>query len=349
LENDAIIKRSSSSSQLNARQSAFSSYSSNNPSSTHSNSSTNNLYDDLNLEDNYLIDLNTQCITNKFNSPLGSESTPKSNFIQITEYLYIGNIGSIKNERKMCKLGIEYLIDMTNMRPDDLNRKTLGKLPCSCKKQHSRFHLAVEIADTSFKTLFKSFLEVNKIIQSSRNSKIERKVLIFGIGLFEQQVICASIQYLMVEYELTFEEGLEAILRQTSAHSPQVKMNKFFVDYLKRFEVYLKHVSEALYGYNAYDRKAAQNFKKNNTKNNSLAFYDFYSNQELKDDGCSVKESFKYTRLKNELKTPLLPETVKPNKSNLKNNSKPEQHDIVQSSNRSPEKKEIIASKVAWM
>ena len=289
----------------------------------------------------------------RFNSPFNSETTAvtKSNFVQITDYLYVGNIGSIKNERKMCKLGIEYLIDMTNMRPDDLNRKTLGKLPCSCKKQHSRYHLAVEIADTSFKTLFKSFLEVNKIIQSARNSKMQRKVLIFGISLFEQQVICACIQYLMIEYELTLDEGLESILRQTSSHSPQIKMNKFFIDYLKRFEIYLKHVSQALYGYNAYDRKTAQNHKVLGANNkNSYAFYDFYSNKELKDDEESFKGNFKYARLKNEILAShesKESESIESNNSDVKINL--QQQKKAQSSNRSPEKKEVFASKVAWM
>ena len=256
-------------------------------------------------------------------------------------------MGSIKNERKMCKFGIEYLIDMTNMRPDDLNRKTLGKLPCSCKKQHSRFHLAVEIADTSFKTLFKSFLEVNKIIQNARNSKMQRKVIIFGINLFEQQVLCACIQYLMVEYELTFDEGLETIYRQTSSHCPQIKMNNFFIDYLKRFEIYLKHVSEAVYGYNNFGRKAALNHQRLAANNNTFAFYDFYSNQELKDDEQSRNRNFKYSRLKNEQFTPLETKESESNNSDFKINL--QNHNKAQLSNRSPEKKDFFASKVAWM
>ena len=197
-------------------------------------------------------------------------------------------MGSIKNERKMCKLGIEYLIDMTNMRPDDLNRQTLGKIPCLCKKQHSRFHLAVEIVDTSFKSLFKAFLEVNKIIQSAKKSKHDRKVLIFGIGMLEQQVICACSQYLMVEYELNLDEAMQLILQKNSLHPSRLKMNKFYIDYLKRFEVYLKHVSEAVYGSGTAESR--REFKRRSSKKkNALAFYDFYSNQEIKSDESHVE------------------------------------------------------------
>ena len=331
---------------MKSNPSYISSESSPKPSPIHSNSSTNNLFNEVSLEENYLIELNAQkYILDKFNSPVETEPATKTNFIKITDYLYTGNIGSIKNERKMCKLGIEYLIDMTNLRPDDLNRKTLGRVPCLCKRQHSRFHLSVEIADTSFKMLFKAFLEVNKIIQCARKAKNERKVLIFGMGLFEQQVVCACLQYLMVEYEFTLDESLQAVLNKASSNIANLKMNKFYLDYLKRFQVYLKHVSESLNGYNVYDR--SQKYDKINKKN-SMNFYDFYSNQELKDD-----ESFKYSPVKkNHLSiTNNIKNVAEKSEINVLVNSKYNSCEIknAQTSSRQTEKKETITSKVAWM
>ena len=91
--NDSIIKRTSSSSQLNSKQVTLNTSSSANPSPFHSNSSTNNLYSESTQEESYLIDLNTQkYILDRFNSPMTSEATAavKTNFIQITDYLYIG-------------------------------------------------------------------------------------------------------------------------------------------------------------------------------------------------------------------------------------------------------------------
>jgi hypothetical protein len=49
-----------------------------------------------------------------------------SNFKNIKENLFIGNLNSIKNERKMCQLGIQYLIDLTNLQPVEFNRRSLG-------------------------------------------------------------------------------------------------------------------------------------------------------------------------------------------------------------------------------
>lgn len=73
--------------------------------------------------------------------------------VRISDWVYCGNLNSVKNERALCQLGIEYVIDMSNMRPDDLSRaQTLGKLPCRCKRQqHSRFYLTIELQDTNFK------------------------------------------------------------------------------------------------------------------------------------------------------------------------------------------------------
>lgn len=75
--------------------------------------------------------------------------------VRISDWVYCGNLNSVRNERALCQLGIEYVIDMSNMRPDDLTRaQTLGKLPCSCKgKQHSRLYLTIELRETNFKVL----------------------------------------------------------------------------------------------------------------------------------------------------------------------------------------------------
>lgn len=73
--------------------------------------------------------------------------------VKISDWVYCGNLNSVKNERALCHLGIEYVIDMSNLRPDDLSRaQTLGRLPCTCKRQqHSRFYLTIELRETSFK------------------------------------------------------------------------------------------------------------------------------------------------------------------------------------------------------
>ena len=167
--------------------------------------------------------------------------------MSITEHIYTGSMSSIKNDRQMCRLGIEYLIDMTNMRPDDLNRQTLGKLPCLCAKQHSRLTISVTILDTSFKSLFAAFSEVNKFIQRAKKSALERnKVLIFGKEFFSHQVICALTQYLMVDYEMSLDQALEVIF-QKYFHTKQIQIEKCYLVYLKQLETYLQHLSINFY------------------------------------------------------------------------------------------------------
>lgn len=173
-------------------------------------------------------------------------SEKNQNFISITESVFIGNIGVIKNERRMCRLNIEYLIDMTNMRPDDLNRQTLGKLPCLCKLQHSRLYLTVELVDTNYKTLFNSYAEVNKYIEKARKSN--KKVLIFSKDIFQQHLIAALAQYLMLDYEMNLDNALNIISKRIN--SPRIYVGKSYFDYLKNFESYLQHMSINLYGTN---------------------------------------------------------------------------------------------------
>ena len=154
---------------------------------------------------------------------------------------------------------------MTNIRPDDLNRQTLVKLPCLCKKQHSRLYLSVMISETSFKSLFASFSEVNKFIQLAKKAQNDKnKVLIFGKENFSQtvikidnsdlimltwqinlhshlKVICSCCQYLMVEYGINSEQALKLTLQKT--YSFQFHLEKCYHEYLNQLEVYLKHLS----------------------------------------------------------------------------------------------------------
>jgi hypothetical protein len=178
----------------------------------------------------------------------------RANFHRITDYLYTGSMSCIKNERKMCRLGIDNIIDMTNMRPDDLNRRTLGKMPCLCVKPHSRLHMAIQIDDTDFKSLFNTFSEINRFIQRARKSsssssssstqtttttsKAQFNILIIGKDSLGQQVVCACAQYLMLEYAMNLQTALNEIL-QTQHNTEKFQMDKSYTDYLEQFEIYL--------------------------------------------------------------------------------------------------------------
>jgi len=192
------------------------------------NSSKNNLYPMIiTMNDDFLFDSNQK----------------GSNFVKICQNILIGDMNSLKNERKLCKFGIDYLIDMTNMRPDELNRQAHGKLPCLCNKQHSRAYLSVKITDTSFKSLFFAFNEINKFINQAKKSSSGRRVLIAGKELFATHVICAFAQYLMIEYEVDQQSALHIL---TEKFHKQIDLDKCYVDYLNQFELYLSHLSMSM-------------------------------------------------------------------------------------------------------
>jgi hypothetical protein len=163
-----------------------------------------------------------------------------TNFFNVTECIFISTISCIKNERKLCRLNIEYLVDMTNMRPDDLNRRILSKIPCACKIQHSRSYLSIQLIDKSFKNMFNTFIELNKFIQKAR--KKNRNILIFSTDISEHHVMCAIAQYLMLDYEMNLNNALK-ILSQKLFQSNVVTIEKSYLNYLKNFESYLQHLS----------------------------------------------------------------------------------------------------------
>lgn len=176
-------------------------------------------------------------------------------FIQISNDLFCGNLSLVKNERQLCKMNIEYLIDMTNMRPEEISGKNLGKIPCNCLKQHSRMYMNVEIKETDFKSLFKSFCEVNKCIQKSRKSSTVRRVLIFGQSTYCSQVVCAAAQYLMVEYDMSVEMALKNIAKQ-QFDALKSKLDKSYVKYLSDFEKYLNYMSVRVFGKLGFEDQA---------------------------------------------------------------------------------------------
>lgn len=262
---------------------------------SYNNEYLNFIYTKTSISDEKLDETNFSNRYGTYNLANEDERSKKS-FLRITDQLFTGNLGSIKNERKMCRLGIEYLIDMTNMRPDDLNRQTLGKLPCLCKRQHSRLYLTLEITDTSFKSLFNAFSEVNKFIQRARKSNFSKGVLIFGKSVIDQQVICACAQFLMVEYEISLDKALQVILEKIP-HINKIKMDKCYLDYLKQFECYLNHMSSTIPNKQAQSMEKNEN-KKTKTSNNKsettsssassksnaqAVFYDF-SNTDFNED-----------------------------------------------------------------
>lgn len=78
--------------------------------------------------------------------PMSDASSPTVPMVFLTEDILLGSIRALQNERQLCRLDIDFLIDATNMRPDELARKAnIGaRLPCQCVHPHSRCTLTLE-------------------------------------------------------------------------------------------------------------------------------------------------------------------------------------------------------------
>ena len=80
-------------------------------------------------------------------SPCSSNpASPTIPIVFLTNDILLGSIRALQNERQLCKLSVDYLIDATNMRPDELARKANvgARLPCHCGHLHSRCTLTIE-------------------------------------------------------------------------------------------------------------------------------------------------------------------------------------------------------------
>ncbi|CAF1549309.1 unnamed protein product [Rotaria magnacalcarata] len=203
----------------------------------------------------------------------GNSSSANSSIVFLTNEILLGSIRALQNERQLCKLSIDYLIDATNIRPDELARKAnIGvRLQCHCGHTHSRCTLTLEFdqpfipatsssssATTTSTTIDYNNLNNNKIRELnciqlgqlfsavnhfiSKAQQESKRILIYG---FELTPTCplavTAIQYLMSNDEqLTLVEATHRINRLfpvTQLQHPRYPiMEKRFQDYLKQLD-----------------------------------------------------------------------------------------------------------------
>lgn len=190
-------------------------------------------------------------------------ASPTVPIVFLTEDILLGSIRALQNERQLCKLSIDYLIDATNMRPDELARKANvgARLPCQCGHTHSRCTLTLEfdqpssahLAPTDSNPLSNSkirelnrtqlgqlFSAANRFIEKAQQE--EKRILIYGFELTPNTPLAIiAIQYLMLsDGQLSLTEATHAvhrlfpILPKKNQQFPI--MEKRFHDYLKQLE-----------------------------------------------------------------------------------------------------------------
>jgi hypothetical protein len=189
----------------------------------------------------------------------------------LTDDILLGSIRALQNERQLCKLSVDYLIDASNMRPDELARKAnVGTpLPCHCGHTHSRCTLTLEfdqpyiptsaspssssststdsnhisnskIRELSRTQLGQLFSAVNRfILKAQREGK---RILIYGFELTPNSPLAViAIQYLMLtDEQITLTEAIHSVHRLFPILPPKHQqfptMDKRFQDYLKQLD-----------------------------------------------------------------------------------------------------------------
>jgi hypothetical protein len=191
-------------------------------------------------------------------------ASPTIPIVFLSDDILLGSIRALQNERQLCKLSVDYLIDATNMRPDELARKAnIGaRLPCQCGHTHSRCTLTLEFDSplysstssnndphslTYFKTrdasrthLEQLFSAVNRFIGKAQQES--KRILIYGFELTSNSPLAViAIQYLMLNTEeLSLNQATHRIHRlfpiPITKQQQYPIMDKRFQDYLKQLD-----------------------------------------------------------------------------------------------------------------
>ena len=165
-------------------------------------------------------------------------ASPTTPIVLLTDDILLGSIRALQNERQLCKLSVDYLIDATNMRPDELARKANvgARLPCQCGHAHSRCTLTLEfdspylttaatastdasvvnsskLRDSNRTQLDQLFAAITRFIAKAQQE--EKRILIYGFELTPNSPLAfIAIQYLMLANEqLSLSEATHRIHR----------------------------------------------------------------------------------------------------------------------------------------
>ncbi|GAU97772.1 hypothetical protein RvY_09009 [Ramazzottius varieornatus] len=89
------------------------------------------------------------------------------NLSQITDYLYIGDIYAANNEHLLCRLNVDAIVDLSNLRPEDLRKLKACHIPCTCpvNANHQRAKLIIGVKNSEAEEIAAYFDEINRFIE----------------------------------------------------------------------------------------------------------------------------------------------------------------------------------------
>ena len=150
---------------------------------------------------------------------------------QITEYMFVGSIEAAYNERRLCRLDIESLVDISNLNEMQVPAQKKLVCPCLCQIEfkHFRSRLIIAVPDEENDGIDQYFEEVNKFIEGAR--RCSKKVLIYSYEGKSRAALFA-VQYLMSYEGLLLRQAYNMVKKQR----PQVSLNPSFQKALEKLE-----------------------------------------------------------------------------------------------------------------
>lgn len=150
---------------------------------------------------------------------------------QVTDYLFVGSIESAYNERRLCRLDIESLVDISNLSEMQVPSNKKTQCPCLCQTdfKHFRSRLIIAVADDEKEDVAQYFEEVNRFIEAAR--RCGRKVLIYSYEGKSRAAVFA-MQYLMSYENLLLRQAYNIVKKQR----PCIALNPGFQKTLETLE-----------------------------------------------------------------------------------------------------------------
>uniref|UniRef100_A0A0N4ZCL4 protein-tyrosine-phosphatase n=1 Tax=Parastrongyloides trichosuri TaxID=131310 RepID=A0A0N4ZCL4_PARTI len=155
---------------------------------------------------------------------------PRSRYLgevvwQVDDTVYCGGIEAVSNLNLLCRLNIEYIVDLSGLDEEVASRRNECPCLCSRKTPHSRMIMAIKLNDEDSlpkQNLIPFFEDVVKLI--SRAKVCKKSVLIHSIkGRNRAPAFVAA--YMMHEHHITRVQAVTKISDLTSKIRPGVSIS----------------------------------------------------------------------------------------------------------------------------
>ncbi|VDP05231.1 unnamed protein product [Soboliphyme baturini] len=160
---------------------------------------------------------------------------------QVYDYLFMSGVQAAYNANFLCKFNIEYLIDVSNVEPQNVPRDMRSDVPCVCPREtaHSRARMAITIDEHSTLDLVPMFEDVNRFIDSAR--VCGKSVLIYSY-LGRNRCAVFVVQYIMKTKRMNCDRAVQ-VLKDLW---PNIDISENFYHSLRKWDITLNLFSASI-------------------------------------------------------------------------------------------------------